>query len=91
MVTFMGIAVGILIGGFLGATGMYLFIKDTHLDSVLEREAEEAVKVTFEVGGEKLDAFSHEIERSATSPVPEVDWETPNIDEIAKEVEYGDF
>jgi len=39
MSAFMGFAIGTLFGGFLGAVGMYLFIKETALDLEIEREA----------------------------------------------------
>ena len=88
MSTFMGFAIGILIGSFLGAMGMYLLVKETHLDSVIEREAEEAVKVTVSVGGEKKDEFSYGIQHCATAPAPEIDGEEL---EMPQEVKYGDF
>lgn len=35
------LAIGILIGAGLGAAGMFLFIKETETDKVIERQAEE--------------------------------------------------
>lgn len=88
MVTFMGIAVGILIGGFLGATGMYLFIKENALDAVLEREAEETENVTVYLDGERIDAFKSELEQCIWSaPVLELEDQL----EMPQEVKYGDF
>lgn len=88
MVTFMGIAVGVLIGAFLGATGMYLFIKENALDSVLERRAEEKDNFTFLIGGEKIDAFKSELEQCMRSaPVLELEDQL----EMPQEVKYGDF
>lgn len=74
MVTFMGIAVGVLIGAFLGATGMYLFIKENALDTVLERRAEETGKVTVYLDDEQIDAFMSELKRCRLSaPVLELE------------------
>lgn len=88
MITFMGIAVGVLIGAFLGATGMYLFIKENALDAVLEREAEETEKVTVYLDGEQIDAFKSELERCRLSaPVLELEDQL----EMPQEVKYGDF
>ena len=83
-----GYGIAFLIGAVIGATGMLLLIKETHLDSVLEREAEDMVKVTVSVGGEKIDAFSYGIQHCATAPAPEIDWEEL---EMPQEVKYGDF
>ena len=88
MITFMGIAVGVLIGAFLGATGMYLFIKENALESVLERRAEETEKVTVYLDGEKIDAFKSELEQCMRSaPVLELEDQL----EMPQEVKYGDF
>lgn len=84
----MQFAVGIIIGAVLGAVGMFLLIKETALDAVLEREAEEAVKVTVSVGGEKIDAFSYGIQHCSTAPAPEIDKEEL---EMPQEVKYGNF
>lgn len=88
MITFMGIAVGVLIGAFLGATGMYLFIKESSLDAVIEREAEETGKVTVYLDGEKIDAFKSELQRHMTLSAPDIEEDTL---EMPQEVKYGDF
>lgn len=36
MSTFIGFAIGVLFGGFLGAVGMYLLIKETAMDRAIE-------------------------------------------------------
>ena len=36
MSIFMGFAIGVLFGGFLGAVGMYLLIKETAMDRAIE-------------------------------------------------------
>ena len=88
MSIFMGIAVGVLIGGFLGATGMYLFIKESSLDAVLEREAQETGKVTVCLDDEQIDAFMSELKRCRLSaPVLELEDQL----EMPQEVKYGDF
>ena len=88
MSIFMGIAVGVMIGGFLGATGMYLFIKENALDAVLEREAQETEKVTVYLDGEQIGAFKSELERCMRSaPVLELEDQL----EMPQEVKYGDF
>lgn len=34
------LAIGVLLGAGLGATGMFLFVKETETDKILERQAE---------------------------------------------------
>ena len=41
MGTTMALAIGVLLGAGLGATGMFLFIKETETDMVIERQAED--------------------------------------------------
>jgi hypothetical protein len=88
MITFMGIAVGVLIGAFLGATGMYLFIKENALDTVLEREAEETGKVTVYLDGEQIDGIKSELKRHMTLSAPDIEEDQL---EMPQEVKYGDF
>ena len=88
MITFMGIAVGVLIGAFLGATGMYLFIKENALESVLERRAAEMDNLTILIDGEQIDVFMSELKRCKVSaPVLELEDQL----EMPQEVKYGDF
>ena len=88
MSIFMGIAVGALIGGFLGATGMYLFIKESSLDAVLEREAQETGKVTVHLDDEQIGVFKGELERCMRSaPVLELEDQL----EMPQEVKHGDL
>jgi len=35
------LAIGVLLGAGLGATGMFLFIKETEMDKIIERQAED--------------------------------------------------
>lgn len=88
MITFMGIAVGILIGGFLGATGMYLFIKENALESVLERRAEEMDNFTIQIDKEHIGALKSELQRHMTLSAPDIEEDTL---EMPQEVKYGDF
>ena len=48
MSIFMGFAIGILIGGFLGAVGMFLLIKETREDMLLERRINEDLEDPWE-------------------------------------------
>lgn len=88
MITFMGIAVGVLIGAFLGATGMYLFIKENALDSVLERRVEEKDNFTFLIDGEKIGGIRSELKRDTPASAPDIEEDTL---EMPQEVKYGDF
>jgi hypothetical protein len=88
MITFMGIAVGVLIGAFLGATGMYLFIKENALDAVLERRAKETGKVTVYLDGEQIDGIKSELKRDTHASAPDIEEDTL---EMPQEVKYGDF
>ena len=40
MSIFMGFAIGVLFGGFLGAVGMYLLIKETAMDRAMMKDEE---------------------------------------------------
>ena len=40
MAVTVALAIGVLIGAGLGATGMFLFIKETETDKIIERQAE---------------------------------------------------
>lgn len=75
MSTFMGFAIGILIGGFLGAVGMFLLIKETREDMLSERMINEEIEDPREA--EKL-------------PMPEDPWEAEELP-MPQEVKYGDF
>lgn len=88
MITFMGIAVGVLIGAFLGATGMYLFIKENALESVLERRAAEMDNFTIQIDKEKIGALKSELQRHMTLSAPDIEEDTL---EMPQEVKYGDF
>lgn len=47
MSIFMGFAIGVLFGGFLGAVGMYLLIKETAMDRAIEiQELTKIIKVS---------------------------------------------
>lgn len=48
MSVFMGFAIGILIGGFLGAVGMFLLIKETREDMLSERIINEEIEDPWE-------------------------------------------
>ena len=87
-----GYVVAFLIGTAFGATGTLIYIKETHLDAVLEREEANAVKVTVSVGGEKIDAISYEKQPCATEDFLVNPWESQTLDEIMTEdIKYGDF
>lgn len=88
MITFMGIAVGVLIGAFPGATGMYLFIKENALESVLERRVEEKDNFTFLIDGEKIGGIRSELKRDTPASAPDIEEDTL---EMPQEVKYGDF
>lgn len=88
MITFMGIAVGVLIGAFLGATGMYLFIKENALDSVLERRAAEMDNFTFLIGDEKIGDIKSELKQDTPASAPDIEEDQL---EMPQEVKYGDF
>lgn len=88
MITFMGIAVGVLIGAFLGATGMYLFIKENALESVLERRAAQMDNFTIQIDKEKIGVLKSELQRHMTLSAPDIEEDTL---EMPQEVKYGDF
>lgn len=88
MSIFAGICIGIVIGTFLGGVGMFLLIKETALDTALEREAEEMEKVTVYLDGEQIDAIKSELERGMRS-APSLELEDQL--EMPQEVNYGDF
>ena len=88
MITFIGIAVGVLIGAFLGATGMYLFIKENALDAVLERRTEEMDNFTIQIDKEKIGALKSELQRHMALSAPDIEEDTL---EMPQEVKYGDF
>jgi hypothetical protein len=48
MSIFMGFAIGILIGSFLGAVGMFLLIKETREDMLSERIIDEDIEDPWE-------------------------------------------
>ena len=48
MSIFMGFAIGILIGSFLGAVGMFLLIKETREDMLSERIINEDIEDPWE-------------------------------------------
>lgn len=48
MSIFMGFAIGILIGSFLGAIGMFLLIKETREDMLSERIINEEIEDPWE-------------------------------------------
>lgn len=88
MSIFAGICIGIVIGTFLGGVGMFLLIKETALDTALEREADETVKFTDSVCFIEIDTNKREIQRN-NDPAPELDLEDRL--EMPQEVNYGDF
>ena len=57
MTAFIGIAIGVLMGSFLGATGMYLFIKENALDAVIEREAEQESNFIYKPSKRKIEGI----------------------------------
>jgi hypothetical protein len=75
MSIFMGFAIGILIGGFLGAVGMFLLIKETREDMLSERIINEEIEDPREA--EKL-------------PMPEDPWEAEELP-MPEEVKHGDL
>lgn len=48
MSIFMGFAIGVLFGGFLGAVGMFLLIKETREDMLSERIINEEIEDPWE-------------------------------------------
>lgn len=48
MSIFMGFAIGVLFGGFLGAVGMFLLIKETREDMLSERRVNEDLEDPWE-------------------------------------------
>jgi len=68
MSAFIGFAIGTLFGGFLGAVGMYLFIKETALDLEIEREAQNEYNSSFQT-------HKRNLEVSERIKAPELDLE----------------
>ena len=56
MSAFMGFAIGMLIGAFLGAMGMFLLIKETALDAEIEREIQNEYNSSFWQYGNDIEA-----------------------------------
>lgn len=78
MSIFMGFAIGILIGGFLGAVGMFLLIKETREDMLSERIINEEIE------------DPREAEKLPMQEMIEDPWEAEKLP-MPEEVKYGDF
>jgi hypothetical protein len=86
-----GYGISFVVGAVLGAAGMFYFMKETYLDSVLEREAEETEKFTGSVGKERKGASSYETHHYTSVPFCSVDWDDDMVLPKPEEVKYGDF
>ena len=87
MSIFAGICIGIVVGTFLGGVGVFLLIKETALDAVLERRAEEEDNFTFLIDGEKIGDIKSELKRDTPTLAPDIEEDTL---EMPQEVNYDD-
>ena len=82
MSTFIGFAIGVLFGGFLGAVGMYLLIKETAMDRAIEiQELTKIIKVSDKPIKPYCNVGSQELEDP---------WEAEELP-MPEEVKYGEF
>lgn len=82
MSTFMGFAIGVLFGGFLGAVGMYLLIKETAMDRAIE--ISEMVKI-IDVSDKPMKPYCKVGKSELEDP-----WEAEELP-MPEEVKYGGF